>query len=498
MRHVIIIFIGLMLRISFLHAQTEECAKDFDYLVNKVKADYPGYNDKVKPENSDKLKILEKELRIKLNLYPDSCVFYLRQYVAYFKDNHLRIRKVRIEQKLPEKAEISSYGKNIEVANYKNKLIIPKTIEGIWSSWRGDIAVIKSNETNTFLGVVINYQGWSANQVMFEFVPQNDTVFDLRAHSNYKDSEPSNGVASLHLNKNVLEIHDDTYFVRKTDSPVYDKAFLSAYVPIFPNGRNTFFVAVGLSDSTFYIRIPSFMGYKNKIEQTITNNWANIMSRPNLIIDIRNNGGGQDEEYQSLLKLIYTNPYNTKGVAWYATPGNIKLFEDALTNGEIKGGDEGIRWTQALVAEMKRNVGGFVVHPFFTNKNKDVPALKDTIYKYPKRVGIIINQGNASSAEQFLLSAKNSTKVTLFGNQSTAGVLDYSNAVTVDFPSGKYQLTFPMTRSQRLPENPIDNIGIKPQIIIPFPETDQLFDKLDTWVYFVQNYLELIGSYKIN
>ena len=90
----------------------------------------------------------------------------------------------------------------------------------------------------------------------------------------------------------------------------------------------------------------------------------------------------------------------------------------------------------------------------------------------------------------------NSKKVILFGNHSTAGVLDYSNAVSTNFPSGKYQLTFPMTRSQRLPENPIDNIGIKPDVIIPFHDTEQLYDKLDIWVYFVKNYLELSGSKK--
>ena len=53
-----------------------------------------------------------------------------------------------------------------------------------------------------------------------------------------------------------------------------------------------------------------------------------------------------------------------------------------------------------------------------------------------------------------------------------------------------------MTRSQRLPGFPIDNIGIAPDIIIPYPSTEQLYDKLDDWVYFVKNYLELIKENK--
>jgi C-terminal processing protease CtpA/Prc len=142
---------------------------------------------------------------------------------------------------------------------------------------------------------------------------------------------------------------------------------------------------------------------------------------------------------------------------------------------------------------MKKNVGGFVTYPMSGNKKEE---RTDSVYLYPKKVGIIINEGNASSAEQFLLAAKNSKKVLLFGNHNTAGVLDYSNAVSENFPSGNFELTFPMTRSQRLPEFPIDNIGIAPDIRIPFPSTEQLYDKLDDWVYFAKNYLELMKENK--
>lgn len=136
---------------------------------------------------------------------------------------------------------------------------------------------------------------------------------------------------------------------------------------------------------------------------------------------------------------------------------------------------------------MKENIGGFVVHPHYGG---DGIVERDTVYKYPKQVGIIINGGNASSSEQFLLSANNSAKVILFGNENTAGVLDYSNITPKELPSGKYNLWLPATRSRRLPENPIDNIGITPDIYIPLEPATQLFDRLDDWVYFVKNYLE--------
>ena len=80
--------------------------------------------------------------------------------------------------------------------------------------------------------------------------------------------------------------------------------------------------------------------------------------------------------------------------------------------------------------------------------------------------------------------------MTLFGNENTAGVLDYSNITPKESPSGKYDLYLPATRSRRLPENPIDNIGIAPDIIIPLEPKVQLFNRLDDWAYFVKYYLE--------
>jgi len=160
-----------------------------------------------------------------------------------------------------------------------------------------------------------------------------------------------------------------------------------------------------------------------------------------------------------------------------------------LKNGDIRDGEEGIKWAEALLRAMKKNVGGFVTDAIYGG---DEEVIRDTVYRYPRKVGIIINDGNASSAEQFLLAAQNSKKVTLFGNQHTAGVLDYSNAVPVILPSGNYKLTYPLTRSKRLPEHPIDNIGISPDVMIPYPTTEQLYDRLDNWVYFVRNYLELM------
>jgi hypothetical protein len=72
--------------------------------------------------------------------------------------------------------------------------------------------------------------------------------------------------------------------------------------------------------------------------------------------------------------------------------------------------------------------------------------------------------------------------------------LDYSNVRPIPFPSNKYKLMCPTTRSKRLPDNPFDNIGVAPDVNVPFPATKRLYDKLDDWVYFVRKYLDLLNE----
>ena len=489
---IIIMLIAIIVN-KFAQAQTTDCLKDFDFLVKKIQLDYPGYNDKVTNANRTQLTSLEKEIRGKITNHPDSCGYYLNEYTKFFKDYHLRVNRIwKQNNQQPEIMDVSTYGKNvyINIDSLLEATTNANGIEGVWEGYRQTFVVTRDREK--YIGIVVNNSGWKSGQVLYEFIPVNDTIFDVTNYSLIKDREPYNTEASLHMHGKIIEIHDDTRFVRKSDSDILDKAILYSYEAIYPNGRNTYPVAMYLNDSTFYLRISSF-GHDGS-NDVVIQHWNEIMKRPNLIIDIRNNGGGQDNYYQELAKLIYTKPYESKGVEWYASKGNIALFVDAMKKGEIRDGEEGMKRTQALVDAMKKNVGGFVTHPYNVNDKSIVE--RETVYPMPRNVGIIINEGNASSAEQFLLAAQESDKVILFGNCNTTGVLDYSNITPTPLPSDNYQLWCPMTRSKRLPENPIDNIGIAPDVIIPFPATEQLYDKLDSWVYFVKNYLELVNDRK--
>jgi C-terminal processing protease CtpA/Prc len=107
----------------------------------------------------------------------------------------------------------------------------------------------------------------------------------------------------------------------------------------------------------------------------------------------------------------------------------------------------------------------------------------DEISEYPTRVGILINEGNGSTDEQFLLEAKQSFKVKLFG-RPTKGVLDISNVNVITSPDEAFNLHYSMSKSLRLPAFPVDDTGIQPDFFLD----DEI--KEGEWVEYVQNMLE--------
>lgn len=46
------------------------------------------------------------------------------------------------------------------------------------------------------------------------------------------------------------------------------------------------------------------------------------------------------------------------------------------------------------------------------------------------------------------------------------------------FFCAEYNLIIPISRSKRLPQNPIDNIGIKPDILIDNDEKQKIFNQI--------------------
>ena len=230
-----------------------------------------------------------------------------------------------------------------------------------------------------------------------------------------------------------------------------------------PETTNMYYTAKPMNDSTYFLRIPSFRDSTSN--QMIKDNWEAIASRPYLIVDLRCNSGGDDRFFDALMALTYSRPYLVHGVEQYATPDFLDFFKDIIAH---EPQSEWRDYLQELTDSMENHLGDYVLRPGMQRLQL---VRRDTVYQHPRRIGLLIHGRNASSAEQYILEAKESEKVVLFGNERTSGTLDLSNVFAITSPSGWFKLYIPTTRSCRWPDIVIDGKGIAPQIPIPYEES---------------------------
>ena len=220
-------------------------------------------------------------------------------------------------------------------------------------------------------------------------------------------------------------------------------------------------------DNAAVLELPDFGDrYKPAIDQLIAEHRARLLATPYLVIDVRRNGGGWTGTYEeSILPLLYTDPILVHGMEGWASEGNIAYMREMLASNRAEGIKRVIR---TLLPKMEANRDQFVT----ITENREIRL--DTVHPMPRAVALLVGRGCASTCEQFVLDARQSRKVVVMGEANTGGFLDYGNVRQVQLPSGKRVLQVPTARSKRLPENPMDRVGIAPEVRIPEGEADPI------------------------
>ncbi|MHC9511452.1 S41 family peptidase [Kangiella sp. M94] len=410
----------------------------------------------------------------------EECEELMRAWLNYFRTGHIGIgyrAKQSSQQALSDeqlKIQFQKFPKHpINIAEFKNRVreLEGNNFEGIWKSGNYTVGITESDDK--YVGFIIEADGvyWHPGQIKLHFEKLNSQwsgKFYMRDHS-------PRAIDSIKLiSNNILETGISTWYRLKPEVELSKEE--KQYIEFIERSEPYFKI---LSDSTGYIRIPSF-SYENKakIDSLVEDNLGLIIARENLIIDIRGNGGGSDASYSALIPLLYTNPIQTVGTKLLSTPLNNSKYEQILSNDAWS--DEDKKWIKSLYDKLSQNVGGFV------RPNKYAVSVHEesSVMPRPDKVAIIIDQGNGSTAEQFLLAAKQSSKVKLFG-RTTMGVLDVSNVHQVDSPDGQFRLWYATSLTERLPDFPIDDIGIQPDYFIHDSTPEHL------WIESIQKRLEL-------
>jgi len=114
-----------------------------------------------------------------------------------------------------------------------------------------------------------------------------------------------------------------------------------------------------LSNNTILLRIPSFSSWEKKlIDSELIANKSILSNTENLIIDLRNKGGGSDASYREILPYLYTNPIRKVGVEYLSTALNNKRMERYINDPNLS--EEDIIWAKESLSKLIQYIGKFI------------------------------------------------------------------------------------------------------------------------------------------
>lgn len=193
----------------------------------------------------------------------------------------------------------------------------------------------------------------------------------------------------------------------------------------------------------------------------------NFKSLPNLIIDLRNNGGGDATTISALEPLMFApgeTPNNNIPVRLFnCTERNVDLFIELCNLYRDLELDDNTRnmlkFAETMFEDNRGN--GFVEFDFSQIVGVMQREFEGTAN--PKNVIILMDENTASAAESFVEGSAESSKVVTIG-RATMGINDYSDLVIKNW-GNKYALHYPVSKLSTLTEHhPIFGTGIKPDV----------------------------------
>ncbi|MVM35963.1 hypothetical protein GO755_38475 [Spirosoma sp. HMF4905] len=234
-----------------------------------------------------------------------------------------------------------------------------------------------------------------------------------------------------------------------------------------------------LNQDYLYVKLSLFNQREvDRLDSLLRANQDLIAKTPNLIFDLRGNGGGNASTTDEMIKLIYTNPIVYPAWDYRSSPERIQATLDELAGYQKDTVANAFFYQRAkqLLKDMLANPGGLVREGEALTRTADVDPAAN-----PRRVAFLIDKGCGSSTEFFVFEGKQSKKVTLFGT-NTFGVMDYGSDQNFNLCDGTFNLAVPWGRNGWVRQYRIDTIGFAPDVRIPAGEKD--------WVAFVQRYYQ--------
>ena len=460
-------------------AQTCSCSDVLGELIRKTESDYAGYIHKVNEKDSTAYVRLKKQLGGQAaNTTFKACYGLMERYVEFFHDGHLYVGEFPAKQpdSLINTVERYTVPADFEPSLAKNTHC--DSIEGIWRTADNvQLAIVKTGK-NLFAGVIqkTGAPRWEPGMVKMEIEKTGSNKYNV---AYYRNDFARVHFSGEQISKNTIFAFG-VYRFAKVFPANPEAAYIDPTDPQLPTLR-------ALSKNTVLLTIPSALIDGAVLNGLLTKNQALIESSPNLIIDVRSNGGGNyiwGGVYEIANTLVKEKPKTSAGDDFLllASEDDARYIYNLGSYYRKKKDSAAIKYYDNLVARIRSNSGKITGFSFYRS-GPDTSTRK--VYPNPKRIAVIMDKAVASAGEAFILGLKEtSDKVTLYG-ANTFGMIDYMNVNTLpigDKTCDWYYFGYPTFFAKDIKTKPLNPTGIKPDIYVPANTPD--------WIVWVKDDLE--------
>src|SRR3569833_2340753 len=266
------------------YGQSCSCSDVLSQLIWKTEHDYAGYIHKVKEKDTTayskfKAKLVQEARASSFK----GCYTLLEKYVDYFHDGHLYVGEFPGKQpdSLINSVKRYQLSANYEIALLKNEH--RDSIEGIWKGGNGlQLAIVKVS-ANTFYGEVqkIAAPRWEPGMVKLELTKTGDNHYNVAL---YRNDFARVRFTDLSISKNTM-FSFGVYRFAKTFPVNPEAQYIDPKDPQLPTIR-------ALDKDNVLLTIPSALIDGRYLDSILLKNITLVTTAPNLIIDVRSNGGG--------------------------------------------------------------------------------------------------------------------------------------------------------------------------------------------------------------
>lgn len=453
--------------VNVVSAQNSKCQEDFKWLTNYIENNLPAYQNDINDANKADYLVFKAALKQEAVIANSvkSCFKPMVKYTEYFFDNHTRLvsnSTIQVDESSEEsilKFKESDVYKSVErvaidVDSMKQKYsVYPRNdIEGLYVSNGGayEVALVKNNDGHRdYIGIILSSKSslWEPGMVKFELINTGDNTFD----------------AFYYYRNHSIVFNADEVFDKGTLTEGWSKSKLSTTEEKDSRVNETprsLFHFEKLNNTTNYLYLGSFDGaLKPRYDSLYKAIAPKIKELPNLIVDIRNNGGGSDANIKFLREIMYTGEYEGGRQQIWNSDGVQAQYENFLekvSSDPSTYGKDTIKWVKFMLKRIKKGDKNSFI---YTSRRKRPMKFKGK--EYPKKIVVIQSKFTGSTAENVVISAMNSDKTTTIGD-NTGGYIGYGNIFDKESPSGAFKLWASTTQNDYKMQ--FEANGIPPQI----------------------------------